>query len=160
MKYLTSKQFFDLCETLTRANGKTTEAVRAALNLLINGNDRVVMYVGYNWPTCDYARHLAEQLITEANEIDPRFGFEITRSNRYSIEFESAFGRSVLRFTIWDTLPTSLRGMTLDEIFFDIDPAVMFKGNSENNRAVETCMCVAPAMAHRPLRQDRNIQIF
>ena len=95
MKYLTSSQFFELAEMTARANGKTTETIRAALNFLINGHDQYVMYVGHTNQSCDYARKIAAQMLQES---DPVFQIEITRNNRYVIEFWSVFGRSVLRF--------------------------------------------------------------
>lgn len=161
MKYLTSKQFFDLCELSARMNGKTTETVRAALNFLINGDNRIVMYVGYNNPSCDHARKIATQMLMEINEVDPRFEFEIIYNNRYALEFLSAFGRSVLRFSSWTSIPNSLRGMTLDEIFFDIDPETMFKGsNMEGCKILDTCASVVPMFAYRRPRPDHGIKIF
>jgi hypothetical protein len=158
MKYLTSSQFFELAEMTVRANGKTTETIRAALNFLINGHDQYVMYVGYTNQSCDYARKIATQMLQEA---DPVFQIEITRNNRYVIEFWSVFGRSVLRFANWTTIPYSVRGMTLNEIFFDIDPETLFRDSlREESKVKEIWLSVAPMFAYRKPAKNNTIKIF
>ena len=158
MKYLTSSQFFELAEMTVRANGKTTETVRAALNFLISDQDQCVMYVGYTNQSCDFARRLAAQMLQEA---DPVFQIEIIRNNRYLIEFYSVFGSSVLRFANWTTIPYTIRGVTLNEIFFDVDLEVLFKGSSEEESKVkEIWLSVAPTFAYRKKPANNSIKIF
>ena len=162
MKYLTSHQFVELSELAVRANGKTTETIRDSLNFLINDRDRVVMYVGYNNATCDYARSLATQMLSEVVEVYPKFNFEITRSNRQCIEFSSIFGRSVLRFASWSTIPNSWCGMTLDEIYFDLDPETLFKDSQrEKSKANNICATLCSMFTyHKPAKTNSNIKIF
>lgn len=158
MKYLTSRQFFELSEMTVRANGKTTETIRDILNFLINDQDRVVMYVGYNNPSCDYARKIATQMLLE---VDPMFGIEIKHNNRYHIEFWSVFGRSVIRFTSWASIPTSLCGMTLDEIYFDMDPETLFRDSQrEESKVKDICASLAPMFSYRKPAKNSNIKIF
>lgn len=158
MKYLTSSQFFELAEMTARANGKTTETIRDALNFLVNDHDRIVLYVGYTNPSCDYARKVATQMLQEA---DPKYEIEIERNNRHSIEFWSVFGRSVLRFANWTTVPYSLRGMTLNEIYFDIDPETMFRDSQrEESKVKDIWLSVAPMFAYRKPAKNSTIKIF
>ena len=158
MKYLTSSQFFELAEMTARANGKTTETIRAILNFLINDEERWVLYVGHSNKSCDFARQIATQFLKDA---DPIFQIEIIRNNQYMIEFWSLFGRSTIRFANWSTVTSNIRGMRFDEIFFDIDPETMFRDSlREESKVKDIWYSVAPSFSCRKPAKNSTIKIF
>jgi hypothetical protein len=162
MKFLDFKSFAELVELCDRQNGKTTEAIKAALNILINYDDRCVTYVGANQNSCDYARAVALDILENAA---PFLRINIIRDNSNYLEFTSLFGRSVLRFLSWRSIYPAIRGCTLDEIIFDVDLGTMFMNkfaNDGKNLATEIHESVAPTMAHRknPIDHTKIIKIL
>ena len=147
MKFINFQAFAELAELTARANGKTTETIRFALNFLFDGMNRQVLYIGLNQASCDYARKLAVEFVNA----HPEYQIEIRRNNRHAIEFLSGRGHTVLVFSPHSTAIYACRGRTLDEIIFDVDPETLFKGSQkENGKFKELFYSVFPCMAHRP----------
>ncbi len=147
MKFLNFQTFTELAELTARANGKTAEAVKAALNCLFNGANRHVLYIGHNQVACEYARKLATGLVKE----HPEYHIDIRASSRFAVEFLSGLGSSVLIFSPFLTAARACRGRTLDEIIFDVELDTLFKDSQkEDSKFRELLYSVAPCMAHRP----------
>ena len=161
MKFLDFKSFAALAELYIRQNGKTSDAIKAALNILISGGDRYVSYVGVNQHSCAHARAVALEILENAA---PYLDIKIERDNSNYLEFTSLFGSSVLRFISWRSLPMHLRGSTLDEIIFDVDLQTMsmFNTHDRTNLAVEIYQSIAPTMAYRknPIDHTKIIKIL
>ena len=153
MKFLNFQAFAELAELTARANGKTQEAVRFSLNFLFSGLHRSVLYIGNNQESCIDARRFAEEMVKSR----PEYGIEIKVNNRYGIQFFSGAGTSHLLFNPYSTAHHSIRGRTLDEIIFHVDPETLFKGSQkEDGKFKDLFYSVAPTMAHR---RNSNAQL-
>ena len=145
MKYLDFKSFAHLAELCQRQNGKTTEAVKATLNRLmdISGPSRI-LFVGQNNQMTEHSRQLFTEKLKSAR---PELGVEITVNNQSIIRFTSCTGEKSISFTSFGSMPIAARGMTLDDIIFDIDLATVFKTAAmSGERFLEIYQSIAPTM--------------
>lgn len=157
MKFINFQTFAELAELSVRANGKTQESVRYALNVLFNGTNRHVLYIGYSQHSCTYARQVAVEMVKS----HPEYGIEITVNSRYYMEFISGAGRSVLVLSPFSTSIHACRGRTLDEIIFDVDLETLFKDNQkEDGKFRELLYSVGPCMVHRPKIDADSLNLF
>ena len=157
MKFLNFQAFVDLAELTSRANGKTHEAVRYALNVLFNGPHRSVLFIAHSRESCEYARTLATEMIFA----HPEYPIEICKNNRFGMEFFSGAGTSHLLFTPFSTSLPACRGRTLDEIVFDLDPETLFKGSQkEDGKFKELVYSVVPTMVSRPRINPTQLKQF
>ena len=144
MKYLTFDDLLGLNELTVRQNGKTTEAVKACLNSLFNFWNPLIIYVGYNLETCKYAKNLALDLLVT----NPRLEVKITHSDTRGIKFEAVNGTNTLRFIPLNTIPLGFKGLSPNEMIFDIDVETLLKGTtSGETKLVDIISSIGPTMA-------------
>ena len=149
MKFLNFESLAEIAELCLRQNGKTTAAVNAALNSLMNiSGDATVMFVSYNNPSSEDARRLIERKLIEAN---PDYGIKIEVNNSGHLRFSSITGVKSIRFCAFPAISIAARGCTLDDIIFDVDPGFMFKSGYPNamENLIEIYQCLAPTMNKR-----------
>lgn len=149
MKFLNFKRFAEIAELCVRQNGKTTEAVLATLNSLMNiDGPASILFVSYNNPSSDHARKLFEQKLVTAK---PEHLIKIDVSNSSHLRFSSITGEKSIRFRAFPAITIAARGCTLDDIIFDVDPGFMFKNGYPNamEHLIEIYQCIAPTMNKR-----------
>ena len=149
MKFLNFESLAEIAELCIRQNGKTTAAVNAALNLLMNiSGDATVLFVSYNNPSSEDARRIIERKLTEAN---PDYGIKIEVNNSGHLRFSSITGVKSVRFCAFPAISIATKGCTLDDIIFDVDPGFIFKSGYPNamENLIEIYQCLAPTMNKR-----------
>ena len=144
MKYLDFQSFSHIAELCQRQNGKTTEAVKETLNRLMNINGPAqIMFVSYNSGMTNYVRKVFQDFFDKA----PRdYGIKIDVHNQNLLRFDSITGQKSVRFSTFDAMPLAARGLTLDDIIFDIDLPFMFKNGLSSERFLDVFQAIAPTI--------------
>lgn len=142
MKYLDFQSFSHIAELCQRQNGKTTEAVKETLNRLMNiDGPAQIMFVSYSPAMVNnHIRNVFQGFLNKAPK-DYRINIEI--NNQSLLRFDSMTGQKSVRFSTFVAIPLVARGITLDDIIFDLDLPSMFK-NLSHERFFDVFQVIAP----------------
>lgn len=153
MKFINFNELTQLVELFERDNGKTHEALKEAINILLNADgDSSVIFVTYtNFSKREIfkvAQDLLKKVLSQAK-------VEIINSEQSQITFNSFSGKKRLIICGFnDDIFELCRGQKFDDAIFDVEPATLFakSGTFNDSKISEFYVNLSPCI-NTPRRQ-------
>ena len=125
MKYLDLEALGQLVQFTDRANGKSTEAITEALNILMRSNDTArVLFVTARQQNSEAAQKAAKGILSK---FAGKYDIRILRESRGILAFNSFNGNEKV-LNVCDTRSAALtcRGNSYDDVIIDVELNTLF----------------------------------